>query len=492
MESTYPQESQFLDMVHRSNSLPYNFPADTLLVQLQQVAPEDRVVLGHCAAGVHPLADGKLISLLEGFLAIKQAHGSAPERVAYAALSARGLVDRLLKKRPLAFYTCVDKYLLRTGERGPNGVARFEAIGTPEEEHPFSLESLLSYDEMPMAALLGVWVPTLFVNSGHRRNMCQTYDEPFERTGVLCGLVGARMEFERRNSQMEAKHMLVTPVQNTSENGYGADAPLSSTSAMLGLWANFYGLEQFPTYAEAIKDSSGRYIEVMSWCYECRDYVNGSKFWDGGCSYCESCMLAWYGGDLPVEPEPSILLDTQVFKERIRLVVEPFLVRSDQVARMEGSLAYCRVKGLGLGVWQIDPRQEDLMLEVYSEILGRRLFHHTLAVDFAWFPTATCLAGVKDGEVFPGTNVRILFTKSGFASRLPSDLGQGKVLLCAMYAWDSNSWPGNEWWLGNMGQTDDSAAASCSYISTLQNPDVNPLVGGSSLLVLSNDMFTPL
>lgn len=203
-------------------------------------------------------------------------------------------------------------------------------------------------------------------------------------------------------------------------------------------------------------------------------------------------MRAWYGSDFPVKRSPATFLDIRVFQERARLVIEPFLARANRAAEMEGRQAYCRVKGLGLGCWQVDPRQEGLMLDVFVEILRRRALPHMAAVEFAHFPKSSCLAGIESGGVFPGTNVQIFFTRDGFASPARADPGKGDLLLCAMYAWDSNAWPGNEWWLGHLGMTDDSAAASCSYISTLQNPDVNPQVAGPNLLLLSGDDFVPI
>jgi hypothetical protein len=61
------------------------------------------------------------------------------------------------------FQNSTDFYLLRDGVIRGNG--GFEMIGKDEERAPLVLKDYISYDEMQIAALLGVTVPTYFINT---------------------------------------------------------------------------------------------------------------------------------------------------------------------------------------------------------------------------------------------------------------------------------------------------------------------------------------
>jgi hypothetical protein len=150
------------------------------------------------------------------------------------------------------------------------------------------------------------------------------------------------------------------------------------------------------------------------------------------------------------------------------------------------------VVGLGLGVWQIDSRQTALMIEVYAEVLGERRFPHIADLDFSWFGGASSCGGVPDGEVYSeaGNRLRVHFSRRDPAARLRgADAGK---FLVAMYAWDSKAFPGNEYWLGALSASGDPAAACCSCIPELQNPDVNPCVSGQHALVFPEREAAPV
>ena len=100
-------------------------------------------------------------------------------------------INRLITKRPLMFMTERDQYLLRNGKRGSGG---FEIIGTDTECAPLVLEDYLSYDEMQIAALIGVSSPTYFINNGSRTNKAVPgVPGSYQETGVYVGLVGTAL-----------------------------------------------------------------------------------------------------------------------------------------------------------------------------------------------------------------------------------------------------------------------------------------------------------
>lgn len=434
--STPPSTLDFKTLVEASAALPYAQPTgDNRIARLASRAAQ---VEAH-ASSVRPILHTRTRTLIEEFLAALRELGTPRERALYAGMDVASFVTRLLSRRPLAFLNPSDVYLLRNGSGGRGG---FEAIGTEREQGALRLSELISYDEMAISALLGVSVPTHFINAGGRDN-CGRRGAPgsFIERGVYVGLIGARFE---RAERMEWQQLLVTAGQNTAAKGYGAAAAAEQReTALRRCWARFFGRDYLPSFGEAAAHSgSARYLEV-----------------------------------------PRLgLLDVELYRQRLRASIEPFLLDADARAAAAGRRAYVHVVGLGLGVWRVHPRQEALMVETYAELLRELALPNLADLDFSWFPNSSRCGGVGDGGVFETEElaVRIHFSRRDPAARLEGE--SAEKLLVAMYAWDANAFPGNEYWMGSLSASGDPAAACCSNIPELQNPDLNPRVSGEFAL----------
>jgi hypothetical protein len=398
--------------------------------------------IGRHARNTHPIMHHKILTLIDDFLIYKQQFGTEKEKILYGtknkSLMNRPLwIKRAFEKRPLAFIFPYDNYLLRNGKSGADKAdkKKFELIGTNKEKKPFVLADYLSYDEMAISALIGASVPTYFINNGDRENMAHI-GEPgtYEEQGIYIALVGARFE---KTNLMEPKYILITPEKNTQQNGYGINRIYEENNP-LRIWSKLYGLN-FPTFNEAASDMSGRYKPVPKAIY--------------------SDKLEWY-------------FDTLVYKRRMELTILPFLFEAEACAKKYNKQAYVHVIGAGLGAWEHKgASQKELMLQVYADIIKQNKFHHISDINFSWFAKDDNEMK-KFEEIFQEVSaIKIHFSKRKTADPL-SGSDKGKLLI-ASYAWDSNAFPGNEYWMNALKASGDPAAACCSTIAELQNPYIN-------------------
>jgi len=436
------QKTPFEEMVARWAMLPYSMPSSQN--KLQNIAGVDQKEIQEeimrQAKSTRPIAHPLTLMLMDKFLKRRKEKGTSIERGIYAGMDLPGFVVRLMTMRPLMFLTNRDNYLLRDGANKDYGVGEgvsFDDIGTKEEEPPLLMEEYLSYEEMELSALLGMSVPTWFINKGSRGNKCRKSDKgDFEKEGVLMGLVGCR--FERKNV-MDWKHMVVTKDQNTEAKGYGANG----SNTELQMWSDFYGVPHFATYDEAQKEYDS----------------GGSRFISGGTLFCEQ------------------FLDTVVYQARMEYIAEMFLAEANERAKAAGKIAYCHLVGLGLGVWKVHDQQKKIQAAAYITVAKRMNLSSIGELHFSYFgrcvlPGDQCKKGSV--KALDETKIKIVFDKRNTADKLPK-AGKKPWLLVAQYAWDGNSYPGNEYWDGkhNFAASGDPAAACASYIPELQNPEIN-------------------
>lgn len=345
-----------------------------------------------------------------------------------AGLNPTKYVKRLIRDRPLAFLTASDRTLprfdLNGGKfiRGPVDVDEWKTHSNPK---------YIRYSDMLFASLLQVSSPTRFINDCNRFNegrLDKTGN--FISQGQIVALVGARFEVPDR---MDSLFMLIQPNVNVQFDKLGRiEKTLYEYYFSDGLGYNDF---------EAIKNLSpskrnDRYVQTKSGNY----------------------------------------LDKIVYAKRLRLIISPYILDANEVAKKAGKIAYLYVTGWGMGAWAIAPAQGDLFLKEFFKVLTdldhKNALTHISDVHFAWienevfYPLSTSF---KSKE-----KIRLVNNKAN-----PGDLANfdpkttTDKMLFFSFAWDGNSYPGNEYWIGWLSASGDPAAASCSTIPESQNPQIN-------------------
>lgn len=430
-----PPRAKLEEVISRSDSFPVRFPTQSArLKTLLEGGVHDEATLEQHVNSAYPIVHERVLPLLASFLHFKRSHGRKKERELYKNLGLLELVDRLLKQRPIVFYTPHDVYLLRDCTEGCDG---FMDIGHSKEQGSLTLKEYMSYDEMNLSALFGVSSYSAFINDGSRYNRgLPDPPEKFVPEGVIVGLVGARME---REGVMEWQDCVVTPRQNTAHRGYGEELP--PQPRLVREWARLWNEHFLPTWEEASATTKTEFLSCSS----------------------------------------DLLFNAKVYKARMQLSAETLLAEAGVRAAGVGLKAYVHVVGLGLGVWRLTPHQNQLFVDAWAAALTKADTTHISHINFSWISDVTQCGGAQDGEHFPDTSVVIRFTKTGLhAAPLPEG-----TLLVTSFAWDSNSFPGNEYWRGKLSASGDPAAACSSGVAELHNTLINPRVTATNLHVAS-------
>jgi hypothetical protein len=175
------------------------------------------------------------------------------------------------------------------------------------------------------------------------------------------------------------------------------------------------------------------------------------------------------------------IFNISVYRQRMRLSIDAFILDADYRASIKNKKAYVHAVGLGLGVWMVLDKQGIWLAEEFIRSLIELQPKNIGVLDFSWFPPEILpILESKAKDIKP---INLILSKRNPADKIPGKYKDH--LLVASYAWDGNSFPGNEYWLGQLSASGDPAAACCSMIPQLQNPLINPFLSSYNLFVAS-------
>lgn len=351
------------------------------------------------------------------------------------------LINRFLTKRPIVFY--LDSDYIKFIDGSVNDKNNFYNYSTDvlnnndiKKYFPLDPFNYMIYDELKLSALLVVSCKSKFINTCDKNNLRKTINpNDYVEEGIVIGGVGPR--FEKLNV-MDVEDMII------HKNSKG------------GFKNNFY-----TTSREFISAIDGVSL---------KDYI----------------------------------FDIGAYKKRIELLAKLCLLESNIRAKEEKKKGYITVQGLGLGEWSptkifrvlLNNNTLDFniffnkiylncwkdMIKKYIDILDN--------IEVVFFPfnkdnneleyisinnsshKINVIRHNSMGSAMSKEQIKnvINIYNPGFQkSQIDTEL-----LCCLVFAWDSNSYPGNEYWRQLYAASMDPVICSCSQISEILNEHINP------------------
>lgn len=391
-----------------SNNLPSFLTRENMIIQppttTNSILNFPSTTIASDAKETHILVHPRYPDLLSSFLTYKRIHGSSYEQALDASLTWQELAARFINARPLTFMGRMDYTLLRDGtELNDNDRNEWDSNGTAVQ-HLNSQLSLKDY-----LSYDEIMLSSLLAVSG---------PSFFINTGdrLNCAIPAQAGTFQprgiivglvgarfERKHRMDSVHILRPPANRESI--------------------------KFPLQDPAVS----RMIE------------------------------SFFGAPR----DPTLHFDVLMYKARIRIAADMFLLEADARAGAAGKKAWAYVVGLGLGVWQHHHQQSEWYVAAFGESIAEDELAHVGTIEFAYIP----LPGELQKEIIDigeRKGIRVLFSR-----RNPAEKLHGDELLVLSYAWDGNAFPGNEYWTGSLQGSGDPAAACMSTVGELHSPLVN-------------------
>eukprot|EP00484_Ammonia_sp_Unknown_P023517 CAMPEP_0197024828 /NCGR_PEP_ID=MMETSP1384-20130603/5315_1 /TAXON_ID=29189 /ORGANISM="Ammonia sp." /LENGTH=616 /DNA_ID=CAMNT_0042453283 /DNA_START=49 /DNA_END=1899 /DNA_ORIENTATION=+ len=484
----------------------------------------------------YPMCHGGVLLLIYQFLLAKREYGSSVEKKLYKKLTIADMMHRIFTKRAVVFYQQYDSYMLRSGKRGGGDWQRVGSDGEAAQpclKDYMSYDEILLSALCGVSSPTFFINKGSRSNCGSMQFDDDDEAKLYPMPAVYMGLIGARFETAE---VMEYKLMIVQKHQNVAENGYGEyrkhkDANLHRLEKAID---GQYFLEQVKASREKFKDKHSLILSIFESFYS-RYYFplydeidkllpidndNGNDFMGGlfgGGGGMNDTGNAKKNNNAKKQPkeqsqaeekkendEESVkvlkqryfrddygygkvkpLMDVEMFRQRIRVSLELFMFDSDERCKQSKQPGFCHLVGLGAGYWAFHKTRQDVeMVKVALDIIRDSDLAHIECLYFSWFSREAEEDAGLDGKETNNKREYVVEDKKKkkifvqFGNRNPADpldekFKAKKCLICACYAWDGNSFPGNEYWFGGLSASGDPAAAACSLIAWSQNSEIN-------------------
>lgn len=475
------------------------------------------------ALTTHAIVNKKVIDLINDFIAFKSQYSAHAAFFAQFQNKPINYINRLLTKRPICFFGPSDttffsfdnQYLFKNKE----DVQHF----IEDKMSNDAIKYYISYDEMCISALIGLCSPTFCINDGNRYNARKL--QPQEIRALYCGLVGARFE---RPGFMEWQHMVITKEQNTEENGYGTSVDIpsllddnydnklenSTKNKLLNVWARFYGIEYFPTYQEAKKsnahiklvDSQQNEAYFNQDVYIKRLRMSIDPFLQNANTYgvinnkniyvhvagLGTGVWASIGSFNPVLSQEAIPTRVTGINQMLYCLQMKAYVQSitENIDLLEG-----QITNIDFSYWEISM---NTVYELFME--HQKINKNVISIENKYYYSYSynCFLKIKQWiqkithlfdvqlnaiqnkmcqhcpieSIILNNKINITCSKRNPFETLKTE--DQEKLIVANYAWDSNSFPGNEYYVSMLTASGDPAAACATTIADLGNPFINP------------------
>jgi hypothetical protein len=404
--------TQYIRNIQSSSRI--NQRAKNVMMGLLEFAAEKQIDLAETAKQTHLVIPLRLKHTLNDFLLYKK----TVEPKIFEKMTVADFIKRLMTARPAVFVGSHDRT-----EYWPDQQA----------------SDCLTYDEIPIAAMLISSSYTHFINSGGMQNNGKlgapgTYQED----GICMNVVGTRLE---KPLKCEYQHIIITQQQNTPENGYGQDADKKNHhTSRNAIWANLYEVTHLPSYKEVNElKKDPRYIQLGN----------------------------------------NHFFNLEIYIKRTYMLLEIYLLEANQRAQKAGKQAYIHLMGFGNGAWstpEICPMQNRLFPLLCDLVLQNNLLENVSDIHFSYISLKDsykqCGAAGHGETSTSGENE----VKMWFYDRPPTAKLEGEhqnKLLVRLYQGDGGCSPGNEFWIGSIAGSGEPAAIANSYVGLYQNPRIN-------------------